>query len=219
MPEDLCRENVCGGRAGTAGTKPASSSAGAQHGSEPEEPSGQDFGLLLRNAAYLLSRPRCREVAVPGAWASVAYVGTSELRLGDLLRLWQSGAEGWSGTCRKCGGRYVITGYGGSPLTGGGSGWGYCTECGARVRIPFHFGHAREGVRAAAGRRAAQFPEQPAVAPRPSSLAEWNGRAAVLAKTAAKTPRSARPPKKEKRIPSLHEVLVLLRLREHAGMA
>lgn len=184
-----------------------------------ENPSGKDYGLLLKHADRLLANPRHREVAVPGGFVSIAYIGGSALHLGTLLRLWQSGTAGWSGTCSRCGGKFVILGYGGSPLSGGGSGWGVCACCDAFIRVRFNTGHALEALRLAESSPSAERHEAPCRPPRQSSLAEWNARAAVLEKTAPKTARRPRPPKKEKRIPSILEVAAMLRALERQRKA
>jgi hypothetical protein len=100
----------------------------AERASSPNE----DLQLILDHADDILANERYFYCYQCTAFLSVAYHGGGQLPLGVLILLWRQGEM--LDTCTKCGGTVHIFGVGGSPLSGSHSWWGFCIQCGSRVR-------------------------------------------------------------------------------------
>ncbi|HPS31222.1 MAG TPA: helix-turn-helix transcriptional regulator [bacterium] len=94
--------------------------------------------FLFRHFDRIVCDPDYYFIPMPGSCFSAAYMKSRpELYLGELLTLWKNGK--WTSECSVCGGTVYITGAGGSPLSGSGSGWGYCSKCRKAVYGVKHF--------------------------------------------------------------------------------
>ena len=89
----------------------------------------ENLDLLMNNYEKILNTPEYYFILIEETLVSTAYVGYSrnKLYLGELLRLWHDGK--WTFQCPDCSGTVYIRNVGGSPLSGCGSGSGYCDTC------------------------------------------------------------------------------------------
>lgn len=79
--------------------------------------------VVLENPKYFFSWPGSFAF---GSWPYIS--GDGPVYTGHLLLGWQSGRL--LERCTECGGSVYLVGVGGSPLSGSGSCWGPCLECG-----------------------------------------------------------------------------------------
>ncbi|MBI1270793.1 hypothetical protein GC174_10205 [bacterium] len=90
----------------------------------------ENLPVLLKHQKVVLDNPKYF-FSLPGSFAfgSWPYIpGDGPVYTGYLLLGWQSG--GLLEHCTECGGSIYLVGVGGSPLSGSGSCWGPCLECG-----------------------------------------------------------------------------------------
>ncbi len=83
--------------------------------------------LILANADLVMERPEF--FYIRHSWMQIGgiYVGSKNIPLGVLLKLWQSGK--WLGDCPDCGGKAYIYEAGGSPLSGSHYRHAVCPVC------------------------------------------------------------------------------------------
>jgi hypothetical protein len=95
------------------------------------------FPLILEKAEWIRREEGLRNALITErAFVSVAYVGPcGYLPLGLLLDYWQQGK--FTDVCGECGETVFLYGAGGSPLSGSGSMWGACGQCGKGRKAPF----------------------------------------------------------------------------------
>lgn len=108
---------------------------------------GDEIQMLLRHFGRIEQETDFQAATVPTAITSIAYIGSYEIPLIVLLRLWKEEDKGWIIYCPHCGGTAAIHGYGGSPLSGSGSGWGTCLDCGKEVKTRFNGSAAMDAMK------------------------------------------------------------------------
>lgn len=88
-----------------------------------------DLDFYLKNFDFIINTPNYYFILLEEARISSAFRGVdrSQLYLGELLTLYSQ--DKWISTCPHCGGRVYLKSLGGSPLSGRGSGTGYCRDC------------------------------------------------------------------------------------------
>lgn len=87
----------------------------------------RNIDMLLTNTDYIINKPELHFCTFGNAYLSIAYMRGGHIPLGILLSLWRDNEL--IDTCPDCGGRLLIIGSGGSPLSGTHSYWGYCEKC------------------------------------------------------------------------------------------
>jgi hypothetical protein len=127
--------------------------------------------LFIQKQDIILHEPRFYGVVMPTAFFEVLYLpyGNSRITLGELLKIW--GRESWfQGVCPRCGGRAMVTHFGGSLLSGTIMGKsGFCVDCRELVSLRDQVGS--KGLGSIIDRREKYRPIQP-IAPEPASVAE-----------------------------------------------
>ena len=88
----------------------------------------RDFGLILRNAQFIINNERYSYCLIPGAYLSAVFIPESgPVPLGVLIKLWEK--REWMDRCSRCGEWVYIIGAAYNSLNEACTWWGICSAC------------------------------------------------------------------------------------------